>query len=393
MKIYNLREVPMKRFITLLTLISATSAGASSVNGFDLEAYGFIKASSMYADSALASYNNINLSAPTHAAPETRPQDKTSRMGFQTAQSRFGVNMKKGDNLSAKLEFDLIDFNKSSPTTQMNPRVRIAAVTYAWDNKKVVVGQDWDMFSPVTSFTFDYVGLFFNAGNTGFMRQQVQYLQTHGEWELGGALGMAGNNPGVTDGNLETAKSPTYAVRLTRKLENGRVGISGIYARLKYEATGENGTTHDSYAGNAFYEQILGALSIKSEAYYGQNLNNIGTLAIGKGTQTSDVKEFGGTLTGSYKLTETNSVFGGVGLARIDNKATLTPFVLGTTNVITSPGIASNLLSRVGWEHKITPDFSWITEFSRYETKAKIADNNYQLNIAYGLETGIQLRF
>lgn len=383
----------MRRLLTTAAILSASVVtNAATVNGFDLEAYGFIKASSMYADSALASYNNINLSAPTHAAPQTRSQDKTSRMGFQTAQSRLGVNMKKGENLSAKLEFDFIDFNKSSPTTQMNPRVRIAAVTYAWDNKKVVIGQDWDLFSPVTSFTFDYVGLFFQAGNTGFMRQQVQYLQTNGAWEMGAALGMAGNNPGVTDGDLETAKSPSYSVRLTRKLENGRVGISGIYARLKYEANGENGSTHDSYAGNAFYEQIIGSVSVKSEAYYGQNMNNIGTLAIGRGTQRSDAKEFGGTLTASYKVTETNNLFGGVGLARIDNQASLTPFAL-TANAISTPGVASNFLSRVGWEHKITPDFSWVSELSRYETKGKIADNSYQLNVAHSLETGIQLRF
>lgn len=384
----------MKRLVAMATIISSTALSAATVNGFDLEAYGFLRVSSMYADSALASFNNINMSAPTHAAPQTRSQDKTSRMGFQTAQSRIGVNMKKGENLSAKLEFDFIDFNKSSPTTQMNPRVRIAAVTYAWENKKVVIGQDWDLFSPVTGFTFDYVGVFFHAGNTGFMRQQVQYLQTHGNWELGGALGMAGNNPGVTDGNLEASKSPTYALRLTRKLETGRVGISGIYAKLKYQEGTQNGSSHDAYGGNAFYEHVLGKLSIKSEAYYGQNMNNIGTLAIGKGTDSSDVKEFGGTLTGNLVLSEKTGVFGGVGMAKVDNKSSLTPFApQGTGAAITSPGLASNFLSRIGYEYKITPDFSWLTELSRYETKAKLADNGYQLNIAYGLESGIQLRF
>jgi hypothetical protein len=34
-------------------------------------------------------------------------------MSTQLQQSRIGMNMKKGDNLSAKLEFDFIDFNKS----------------------------------------------------------------------------------------------------------------------------------------------------------------------------------------------------------------------------------------------------------------------------------------
>lgn len=386
----------MKKLVTSLALLSISGfSTAATVNGFDLSAYGFIKASAMYTTEGVASYNNINMSAPTHAVAQTRSQDKTSRMSFQTQQTRAGVRMKKGENLSAQFEFDFIDFNKSSPTTQMNPRVRIAAVTYAWDNQKVIIGQDWDLFSPVTTYTFDYVGLYFLAGNTGFMRQQAQYLYTLGNWELGGALGMAGNNPGVTDSDLELGKSPTYALRLTRKLEFGRVGISGIYSRLSYNQTTTAPTsTHDAYAGNAFYEHQHGKISIKSEAYYGQNLANIGALSIGKGTATSDAREYGGTLTGTYAIAENQNLFGGVGFAKIDNRSELAPFVLNaTTNLITSPGIARNFLTRFGWEYKVTPDFSWISEVSRYETQSKLAANQYQLNTVYGLESGVQLRF
>ena len=392
----------MKKLVTSLALLSLSGlAAAETANGFDLSAYGFIKASAMYTTEAVASYNNINLSAPTHAVAQTRTQDATSRMSFQTQQTRAGVRMKKGEDLSAQFEFDFIDFNKSSPTVQMNPRVRIAAVTYKWNtNHKVIIGQDWDMFSPVTSYTFDYVGLYFLAGNTGFMRQQAQYLYTQGDWEYGAALGMAGNNPGVADKDLELGKSPTYALRITRKFPEGRFGLSGIYSRLSYNQDNAQPTqptsTHDAYAGNAFYEQQHGKLSVKSEVYYGQNLANIGALAIGKGTSTSDAKEFGGTLTGTYALTEVHGIFGGVGLAKIDNRSTLAPFApqpFTSSSVITQPGIASNFLSRVGYEYKVTPDFSWITEFSRYETESKLAANDYQLNIVYGLESGVQLRF
>lgn len=247
----------MKKYVLLCALASAPGLTAT-LNGFDLTAYGFLKASAMYATEGLASYNNINLSAPTHAAPQisSRPQDKRSRLSSQTQQSRIGAVLKKGDNLSSKFEFDFIDFSKSSPTTQMVPRVRIASVTYTWDAQKVVIGQDWDLFSPVGSYTFDYVGLYFLAGNTGFMRQQVQYLRTAGDWELGGALGMAGNNPGVIDSNLETAKSPSYALRVSHKVgEKGRVGLSGIYARLKFQQPSENNSTHDSYGANAFLKK------------------------------------------------------------------------------------------------------------------------------------------
>lgn len=382
--------------LSTLAVGASLSANAASINGFDITGYGFLKASAMYADKGLASYNNVNLSAPTHAVAETRAQDKTSRMSTQTQQSRFGANIAKGDT-SLRFEFDLIDFNKSSPTTQMNPRVRIASVTHKWgDGNKVIVGQDWDLFSPTTTYTFDYVGLYFMAGNSGFMRQQAQYLKTVGDWEFGAALGMAGNNPGVTDTDLELGKSPTYALRATRVLTDGKLGVSAIYSTLHFNTTTTaSEVSRDSYGYNAFYEQKLGQLLLKTEAYYGQNLNNIGALTIGKGTAARNAKEYGGTLTGQYILAENYNVFGGVGLAKIDNRASLTPFSIGTptANVISNPGVASNFLSRVGFEYKITPDFSWLSEVSRYETTSKLSDNEYKTKIAYSMETGVQLRF
>ncbi len=219
----------------------------------------------MYADKALSSYNNINLSAPTNATAQTRSQDKTSRMSFQAAQSRIGAYVGK-ENVKGHLEFDFIDFAKSSPAQQMVPRVRIAAISYKWgDGNRINIGQDWDLFSPTTAYTYDIVGLYFLAGNTGFMRQQAQYLKTTGAWEFAAALGMAGNNPGVTDNDLELGKSPTYSGRITRQLDNGKVGVSAIYSTLHYVADGENGTSHDSYGANAFYEKGISNVMIKAD--------------------------------------------------------------------------------------------------------------------------------
>jgi hypothetical protein len=268
--------------------------------------------------------------------------------------------------------------------------VRIASVTYAWDNQKVIIGQDWDLFSPVTSFTFDYVGLYFMAGNTGFMRQQLQYLNTQGSWEFGTAIGMAGNNPGTTDADLELAKSPSYSARASYALEGGRIGFSGIYAHLKYAA---NDSSHDAFGGNFFLEKTFNETTVKSEAYYGQNLANIGTLAIGKGTSVTDVREYGATLTVSHKLNPKHVPFGGFGLAKVDNKNSITPFSINATNTITNPGVKSNFLMRFGWEYKVTEDFSWISEVSRFETISKLTASSYQNNIVGSLESGIQLRF
>lgn len=361
------------------------------MNGFDISTYGFIKASSIYSTHALGSFNNINLSAPTFVPAQTRSQDKSARLSFQTQQSRVGFNFEKMKDLKAKLEFDFIDFNKSSPTVQMNPRVRIASMTYRWDNHTVLIGQDWDLFSPVTTFTFDIVGLYFMAGNTGFMRQQIQYLRQEGDWEFAAALGMAGNNPTGTDSDLELDRSPSYAARATKILRSGRIGLSGIYSRLTYETS--NGVTQDVYGINGFYEHLTGPFSLKSEIYYGKNLGNIGTLALGKGTNTAHVKEFGGTLTAQFQISEKNFLFGGGGMAKIDNKSELSSFVMPATNIITQTGLRQNMIIRIGFDRRITPDFSWISEISRFQSESKLADNKYHAETAESFESGIQLRF
>jgi hypothetical protein len=376
--------------LLVLSLIVPAAHGASTL-GYEFGFYGFLKSSATFSDGALASFNNINHAAPTHAVVRTTGLDKSSRLSFQTQQSRAGLNLTKAQT-SAKVELDFIDFSKSSPTTQMVPRIRIASITHKLDDsRRIHVGQDWDLFSPHNNFTFNHVGNYFMAGNTGFMRQQAQFHKKSGEWETGLALGMAGSNPGVSDSDLEYGKSPTYAIRFTRTLTEGKIGVSGIYTTLNYETT--NNSRRDSYGYNFFYKNKYGAFSVDSEAYFGQNLANIGTLALAKGTNMTNVKEYGATLSGLYNLNEKHNILGGIGFARIDNPSELSPFALGATGVISAPGVRSNLVTRIGHEMKLTSDLSWFTEVSRYETDSKISVDKYKLEIAYGLESGLQLKF
>lgn len=391
----TLSEVFIKNSVLLFILFSvSTVVSAATVNGFETSLYGFVRASSSYSSSALASFNNINMVAPTHAVAHTRSTDSTSRFGFQTQQSRVGTFIKKQE-LSAQLEFDFVDFSKSSPTTQMVPRVRIATASYVWENKKIVIGQDWDLFSPLNSYTYNYVGNYFLAGNSGFMRQQFQYLVTLEKYEFGAAIGMANSNPTLTDGDVELGKSPSYAARITRNLEGGKFGLSLIYARLKYQ-TGEK-KNHDSYGSNLFFEKVWGAFGLKTELYHGMNLANIGLLTIGKGTSDHDVKEYGGHLTGAYKIRQNLSIFGGGGIVKAENNSEVQPFAPQgdalKTSVITSSGINYNFVTRIGFDYKITEDFSFLAEVSRFQTDTKLSDNKYKTEIAGALDAGITLKF
>lgn len=355
--------------------------------------YGFIKASVMSADHALASFNNINESAPTLAIARTRAVDHNSRTSFQVAQSRFGATITKSEKVSGRFEFDFIDFSKSSPTTQMLPRVRRAVVTYKGEGWHTDIGQDWDLFSPTGAYTYDIVGLYFNAGNTGFMRQQAQFHRDLPNWQLSAAMGMAGNNPGTADSNLETSNSPTYSVRAKRLLGDMVLGYSAIYARLNYADS--NDRWSEAYGNNLFFEKENSAWGLKAELFQGQNLANIGALSLARGTSTSDVREWGGFLSAQKILADGDKIFGGVGVDRIDNKGSLESTSISAAGVVNSnrTGARSNFLARVGYDHVVEKDFSWVVELSRFETNSKLSATQYHTYVTHALETGILWKF
>ncbi|MBY0516330.1 MAG: hypothetical protein K2P81_05445 [Bacteriovoracaceae bacterium] len=375
-----------KILITALTLAAPFAFAETTFTP-----YGFIKVSGNYADKAVSSFNNVNMSAPTSAAPEDSSRlHSTSRSSFQAAQSRFGAVMKKSDKLSARLEFDLIDFTKSSPTTQMYPRVRRALVNYKKEDWSFDIGQDWDLFSPTTPYTYDIIGNYFNAGNSGFMRQQMQVHKQIGSWEISGALGMATSNPGTADSDLEIGKAPSYSVRILNSVNNYKYGVSGIYSNLQYTS---NNSRHESFAGNAFFEHEVSTFGIKAELFAGQNLSNLGALTLAKGTATADLREWGGFLSAQAKLNEEWKMFGGVGIDQIDNKGSLSPYAVAGTGTLSSLGARKNGLTRLGVEHIIETDFSWITEISHFETSSMLAANSYKTTVANVLETGIMWKF
>ena len=50
----------MTKYLFLLLALSIHSVNAATQKGFETEVYGFLRASSLYASDALASYNNNN---------------------------------------------------------------------------------------------------------------------------------------------------------------------------------------------------------------------------------------------------------------------------------------------------------------------------------------------
>src|SRR5690606_21072894 len=130
---------------------------------------------------------------------------------MQVQQSRAGVNITQ-DDVFGNLEFDFINFAQSSPTTESRPRLRRALVGYSVnESNKIQIGQDWDTFSPSKPNTLDYVGLFFNAGNTGFMRQQIKWTYAQDSLKSELSIGMPGKNPSPEYNQIETTSIPVIA--------------------------------------------------------------------------------------------------------------------------------------------------------------------------------------
>lgn len=140
--------------------------------------YGIVRPVVSFSGSAVESFSNPNASAPTAAAnPVLANLADEARLSFQVAQTRFGLWINEPGVVRGHLEFDFIDFAKSSPTVQSLVRLRIAAVEWSpAASVTLAAGQDWDLPTPINPFGLNLVGGNFQAGNTGFMRQQIKAL-------------------------------------------------------------------------------------------------------------------------------------------------------------------------------------------------------------------------
>ena len=379
----------MKYILLSMLVFSSLNSGASVLGDIKFTPYGLIKISAVGASRGVGSNNTFNEVAATQAAPDVSSINSIndSRLSFQAQQSRLGFTAGRGKYLS-RFEFDFVDFNKSSPNVQMNPRLRVASIMMDMDSFRMLIGQDWDMFSPGRPYTYNVVGNYFMSGNVGFMRQQIQLLKDVDQIEYGFALGMAGTNVTNVDNDNETSKTPSVSTRLSYKLEKGSLGASALYSNFKYNT---NGTRHDTWGLNFFFDNRWGNIALKSEAYLGQNLVNMGTQALGKGTATSDAKEFGGYFTVEYVRDPSITYFTGAGLARITNQKEITAFNWdGKTG---NYGLNSNMSIKAGAVIRVMDDVFWMTEITHFETDYKLATQRHQVNSVQIIDTGLRLVF
>ncbi|WP_052517778.1 hypothetical protein, partial [Archangium violaceum] len=308
----------------------------------------------------MESFSQPNESAVTAAGnPVVANFPDSARHSFQVAQSRLGFWLNEKGPLRAQVEIDFVDFTKATPTVASLPRLRIAHVDYTIaPGHSVSLGQDWDLHAPLNPHGINLVGGLFQAGNTGFMRQQFKYFYTTPGFELGAAVGFPAPNVGPKDVGLEIGALPTLAVRGAFKFGKSRAGVSALATRIPF-----NFKAVDERYAAAFATALFSELSptdntnIRVELNFGQNSANLGMLSLSQGRAATDVQDIGGFISVRQVLTGIHAVYGMAGYQKVLDSSKVvpsydTPATGGATLSGSGPGMLHNGTVRVGYEIK-----------------------------------------
>lgn len=374
--------------------------------------YALIKPTAVFASSSVDSFSQPNASAATAAGnPVFAAIRDEASLTFQVAQSRLGVWFAEGLPVRGQLELDFIAFDKASPTVGSLPRLRIAKVEWALSESTILMaGQDWDLFAPVNFHTLNFVANAFQAGNTGFMRQQAKLIWHNDSLEIGGAIGLAASNNAAKALMPEYNLLPTLAARAAVLLgPAGRIGLNFIGTQWTYGKG--SATERKALAGGVgLYGDLtpVKPFNLRFEVYAGQNMATLGTLGLGMGNTTDDIKEIGGVLSAKFSLTDSHAIYGLFGLAKVlnDDKvkqsysyATIpmdgTDPAEATAALVAAngAGIKQNLTARLGYEYRYDKSLAFMLEGFMFKTN-HVLDPMYdeELNAnptAVGAELGL----
>jgi hypothetical protein len=338
-----------------------------------LTPYGFFMPNIIAATKAVSSYGNNNESAMTEAAYPAVSASNSSPSGardsIQVQQSRFGLKYNPSAQVRGQVEIDFLSTSNAAPTTGSSPRLRMAKVEYeAVKNLTVFLGQDWDLFSPLNPFGYNYVGNSFRAGNAGFFRQQLGVLTKPMEHlEAAASVGMGVPDSGITSDQAdELSTKPVYQLRAAYVDGKNRAGLSGVYSQISYATvtnTSISPVQSKAMGLNAFAEGAMGNFELKAEAFMGQNLQNINMFTIGlANTNLKTVEETGGYISLKYHIQKA-SVWGTVGGDFMSHTAEISSAAAGTK------GMLSNRAIKLGADYALTDKLKAFYEASLFDTK------------------------
>lgn len=366
-------------FMSLLIFLASLSARADETLKRQTSLYGFIKVSGLYSNRGVESNGRPNLVAYNAAAnPVLTSQPDHGVYSLQVQQSRLGLQEVWSPQLSALVEADFVDFNKSTPTVASQVRLRRAFIDYELNSSwKILVGQDWDAFSPLTPITYNYIGHYFLSGDLGFMRQQAKVFYTHGSQRWTFALGFPSYNNQSVVGPSEWSLTPSGVLSWEHLGSSHRWGASLIAGQVREP---KSSRSLDPFGANLFYEFKKGDWHAETEAYWGQNLENLSLQSLAFSSNWKDLREIGAHATIKKKWDEWG-FFTGFGLAKILNTGDVRPSYNYQNGVATSLllssspqgyGILENQTWRIGFDRQLDNNLFVFTELAHLQTQHKL---------------------
>lgn len=388
-----------KSWMILACSMAISQNYAASAKDLDFDFYGFLKTSYITADQKVESYGANGVGAITQAAiidetnAATKKSDEERRFAFQAQQSRFGFKIRNGKDVTARLEFDFIDFGASAPSPDYDIRIRIAMLDWQInENLKFQGGQKWVSAMGVLPHTYNFVQSGFFSGNTGFISQEMALKYTMGAIDITGAISSRGRNQGnggVTEN--ERGFLPALTMRVDYNHGAGLIGASFMGAKLEGESD-PNNTANTYHDGNAYIGKVYGSyktssFNLRAEYFSGQNTGDLFMLATEGASFTSstgqNIRVSGGFLSAKVSLSEKNSLYAGYGMVETkDGERFVTANTMVANNVITA-----------GFDHKASAGFTTFLELQSFDTEYHVGSLAKKSYDAMTIETGLVYKF
>jgi hypothetical protein len=208
----------MKRVLAVAMVAALLGAGCIAEEEADPEAtlYGRFKADVIY------DTGTMNGASPWYVTAE----DDDS-LALTARETRLGIKLSQGDNLSGKVEWDFYGPNGATPAeNKAGPLLRQMWVKMQLaEGMSVLVGQTGDVFSPLLPAMLNY-GWGWNCGNPGYRRPQVRF-----EYAKGGIVAQIAAERGIGT-EMSAAADMHGRFAYVKKDDDGKtklaVGISGL---------------------------------------------------------------------------------------------------------------------------------------------------------------------
>lgn len=289
------RASVMAGLVIGILLIAGAAVNAGNNPSFDLKWYGHFKLDGSF-DQNLTSHGNFVMWV------QPRMYNKDDEQFNMTANAtRFGFEATgKGYNnleVGGKLEFDLYAGVSASSIDQnaATLQLRHAYLTIQSGSTKLLAGQSFDLVSPLNPSTLNYSALW-GCGNIGYRRPQVSLWhslrsnddQTHATL-AGGFFRTIGSDltptfslaagelsEGEDDGTDAGIPSFQGLFDVWHNLPSGgylRVGVSGMWGKLKAETNLGNSQKYESWAAvGHLMVSFPNDFGFAGEAFTGSNL-------------------------------------------------------------------------------------------------------------------------